>query len=112
MAMITTAKAIKDGYKKIVKLGYCELEEVLTWIDRNGLTRGVYGWNADVFTVNGNTAIVTGYRPFGKRPAPGEIERVKKSFDGYKERYIAGKITLEELQKIVYQLLGSIVTEG
>lgn len=58
-------KQIKGMYKNIIKVGYCELSELLTYTKKMGYTAGVYGWNADIFQLDWNTAIVTGYRPFG-----------------------------------------------
>ena len=47
-------------------LGYCDYQDVFKYLDANAYTCGVYGWNADIYEVGGNFAIVTGYRPFGK----------------------------------------------
>lgn len=58
-------KQIKGMYKNIITVGYCELSELLAYSKKIGYTAGVYGWNADIFQLDWNTAIVTGYRPFG-----------------------------------------------
>lgn len=51
---------------RCLSLGYCEYQDIFRYLDANAYTCGLYGWNADVYEVGGNFAIVTGYRPFGK----------------------------------------------
>ena len=60
-----TKKAIMSAYRNVIKVGYCHLQDALKWREPNFFTAGVYGWNADVYVIDGDTVIVTGYRPFG-----------------------------------------------
>lgn len=60
-----TKKQIKNSYKNIIEIGYCGAQYLLGGQDARFYTYGVYGWNADVYEINYNTCIVTGYRPFG-----------------------------------------------
>lgn len=60
-----TKKYVMNTYKKVVKVGYCDLQELLTFAKQIGYTAGVYGWNASVYVYDLDTVIVTGYRPFG-----------------------------------------------
>ena len=60
-----TAAAIKNQFKNIIKVGYCDLQTVLSSFEPNYYTSGIYGWNADVYQIAADTVIVTGYRPFG-----------------------------------------------
>ena len=53
-------------YYDCIKVGYCDLHDLLSFRNASAYTCGVYGWNADVYTFGG-VAIVTGYRPFGRR---------------------------------------------
>lgn len=65
MKFRTTEKAMKEGcYCQSVP--YCDLQNLLSVTDPIAYTCGIYGWNANIYT-NGNLAIVTGYRPFGKK---------------------------------------------
>ena len=61
----TTKKAIMSAYYNVIKVGYCELQDALKLREPNFYTAGVYGWNADVYVIDCDTVIVTGYRPFG-----------------------------------------------
>ena len=61
----TTMKSIRMNYN-CYAVGYCELYHLLRYLKPQHYTAGVYGWNADIYII-GNSAIVTGYRPFGKK---------------------------------------------
>ena len=52
--------------------GYCDLQYLLKYQDRDFYTSGIYGWNFDVYTF-GDYAITTGYR--------GMIHHVKRNFE-------------------------------
>lgn len=68
MKYLTTTKAIKNGYRNIVCADYCDLQSLLRYVDPVAYTRGMYGWNYDVYDVNGVT-ICTGYRGIPGRRA-------------------------------------------
>lgn len=69
----TTKKAIMNAYENVIKVGYCDLQDALKWREPNFYTAGVYGWNADVYVIDYDTVIVTGYRPFGNIELPREV---------------------------------------
>lgn len=68
-----TKKAIMGAYRNIIKVGYCDMQDALKWREPNFYTAGVYGWNSDVYVINYDTVIVTGYRPFGNVELPREV---------------------------------------
>jgi hypothetical protein len=57
----TTVKDLKAGYYHIISVGYCELQWLLNYKTPVAYSCGTYGWNFDVYDING-VAIVTGYR--------------------------------------------------
>lgn len=61
----TTEKEIKNNFTNIYYCNYCNLQNLLTLYQPDYYTKGVYGWNADVYVIDFDTVIVTGYRPFG-----------------------------------------------
>lgn len=71
----TTMRDVKANYSTIIKVGYCNLQHLLKYFNANAYTCGVYGWNADVYEIDNNTCIVTGYRPFGESVNYDTIER-------------------------------------
>ena len=68
-----TKKAIMTTYPNVIKVGYCDLQDALKWREPNFYTAGVYGWNADVYVIDCDTVIVTGYRPFGNIELPRNV---------------------------------------
>lgn len=60
-----TKKAIMSAFENVIKVGYCDMQDALKCREPNFYTAGVYGWNADVYVIDYDTVIVTGYRPFG-----------------------------------------------
>lgn len=56
----TTAKAIRNGYHTIIGVGYCELQALLKYKSPIAYSCGVYGWNFDIYDIDG-IAIATGY---------------------------------------------------
>lgn len=60
-------KAIKENYSNVLAIGYAEYQDLLDKYKADYYTSGVYGWNANIFTIDKlDTAIVTGYRHFGE----------------------------------------------
>ena len=57
----TTAKSIREGYSKKLAISYCGMQYLLWGRSPVAYTCGVYGWNFDVYVVDG-IAICTGYR--------------------------------------------------
>ena len=62
-----------SAYSNVIKVGYCDMQNALKWREPNFYTAGVYGWNADVYVIDHDTVIVTGYRPFGNMELPREV---------------------------------------
>ena len=87
MKFKTTAKAIRNNCYNVVSAGYCDLQYLLSYENPVAYTSGVYGWNFDVYEVNGLT-ICTGYRGMVGKRAKGinEFEnRAKQAMNLYKD---------------------------
>ena len=74
MKFKTTAKAIREGYGKKIAVSYCGMQHLLWNHAPIAYTCGVYGWNFDVYTVDG-VAICTGYRGMVGKSVDYEILR-------------------------------------
>ena len=61
MKFKTTAKSIRESYGAKLAISYCGAQYLLHFHNPVAYTCGVYGWNFDVYTVDGVT-ICTGYR--------------------------------------------------
>lgn len=93
-----TKKAIMSAYRNVIKVGYCDLQDALKWREPNFYTAGVYGWNSDVYVIDYDTVIVTGYRPFGNveltRDVIDTLNKCAKSITRYLN-YDSAKIYLK-----------------
>ena len=78
MKFKTTRKAITEGSAKIVSAGYCDLQCLLRYHEPLAYTCGVYGWNFDVYEIDGLT-ICTGYRNMPGKRANNILEYEKKA---------------------------------
>lgn len=61
MKFKTTKKAIQKGYYRIIGIGYCNAQNLLSYETPVAYTCGSYGWNCDIYDIDG-VAIMTGYR--------------------------------------------------
>lgn len=99
MKFKTTRKAIIEGSTKIISAGYCDLQTLLRGHNPIAYTCGVYGWNYDVYEIDGTT-ICTGYRGMpGKRANNiAEFEsKARKIADDYKRPYEERRAEIENL---------------
>ena len=69
----TTKEAIMNTYRNVIKVGYCVMQDALKLSEPNFYTADMYGWNADVYVIDCDTVIVTGYIPFGNMVIPWEV---------------------------------------
>ena len=69
MKIKTTRKAIVEQSYKIISIGYCDACYLLKYHAPIAYTSGIYGWNFDVYDIDGVT-ICTGYRNM-----PGTLEK-------------------------------------
>ncbi len=103
-----TKKTINNICKNIVKVSYCDLQYLLYFQEKKFYTSGVYGWNADIYLIGLNTAICSGYRPFGN------IEPKREIINRYEEKakeIINTEISLEKAKKQVNHLLNEFIKE-
>lgn len=106
--MKTTKTKILNNYRNVVKVGYCELQRLLRTKERNFFTSGTYGWNADIYQVNHNTVIVTGYRPFGNiRPDYDLTER----YENEAEKIICSNLDFEVKDAKLTELIEQFIEE-
>lgn len=67
MKLKTTNKQIRENFRTIISIGYCELQSLLAYKKPFAYNAGIYGWNCDFYEIN-NICISTGYRPIGLTP--------------------------------------------
>ena len=62
---------------KIVTVGACELQDLLSGVDPIGYNAGICGWNYDVYVI-GDVCILTGYRVLKKYPRATKVEEYER----------------------------------
>ena len=105
MKVQVTKKSIRNNYR-CVPIGYCNAYYLLRGLYPNYYTSGVYGWNSDVYIING-IAIVTGYRPFGIRLPYGIVN----SLESQAKQAIEAD-DLEALERIRTEFLAMCVKDA
>ena len=79
MKFKTTKRQVMGGYWKIIEVGYCDVQYLMTGLEPVAYTCGTYGWHAYVYQISNTTAIVTGYRPFGNISPDYDVMRTYES---------------------------------
>ena len=59
----TSFKHIKQSFTHRICIPYCSAHYLLIDLAPMYYTCGVYGWNADIYYIDFDTVIMTGYRP-------------------------------------------------
>lgn len=105
----TTKKEVNNGYTYKICVGYCNLQYLLTYESPVAYTARREGWGADIYEINENTAIITGYAPFGNiRP---EYD-IQKEYDTAAEKIRHDySLSYEEQRKQITELLYKFVEE-
>ena len=60
-----TQKEIKESWRNIVSIGYCEAQYLLSFKEAKMYSCGIYGWKCDYYIIDNSTIISTGYAPVG-----------------------------------------------
>ena len=107
MKFKTTQKAIKSGYNNIICVSYCALQRLLACESEIAYTTRPEGWGADIYQF-GNTAIVTGYAPFGNiRPG----YEINQRYEQQAEKATEGIYNWQEKKAILTELIKEYIQE-
>ena len=88
----TTRKEIRENYSNVIKVSYCDLQNLLTHLEPFAYITRREGWAADIYELTPNVALVTGYAPFGNVAVDRDIcrryeEKARKILHGgYREQ--------------------------
>lgn len=105
MKFKTTKRNIMNNYFNVYSVGYCDLDRLLQYREPIAYTCGVYGWNADVYEIDG-IVIVTGYRPFGKVIKYDLVKEYKQKANELKNGF-----NYEESKNNMEKLLNEFITK-
>ena len=104
MKFKTTRKAIVNGSAKIVSAGYCDLSMLLRFHEPIAYTCGIYGWNFDVYEIDGLT-ICTGYRNMPGKRANNICEYEKKAEKIAENWNIPYEETKEQIENLLHEFI-------
>lgn len=99
-----------SGYK--FSVGYCDMQNLLHFQDRLGYTHGVYGWNFDVYKIDG-CVISTGYRGMVGKSINYDLLReyelkAEKIINDWNKPYEQSK---QEVNNLLFELLEKVKKE-
>lgn len=104
-----TRKEIINNFNKVYSVGYCDMQYLLRYQNRIGYNTGIYGWNFDVYVVDG-IAICTGYRNTPGQRIDYDIlkkyeKRAEKIAKDYTITYVSAKNRINKLlQKFMEEI--------
>ena len=107
-----TKNEIEKSFENIIAIGYCNFQTMLNSFSVNFYTSGINGWNNDIYVINNNTCIVTGYRTFGNiRPSYELVNKYEKAAEKLKELNWQNKMNYETRVKRTRKLLEKFLQE-
>ena len=102
---LTTKKDIKNRGNKVLKLGYCKLQNLLGhYVEPFAYSSGTYGWSCDYYNIDG-VIISTGYDPIGEEVS-GDLVRE------YENKEISYNLPYEKRQKQGSKLLAEFIKKA
>lgn len=110
MKFKTKKKEIMAGYSNVICVGYCELQNLLNYKNPVAYTTRAEGWGCDIYEVDQNTVIATGYAPFGNIDPSYALIR---QYDDEAAKYISEHHSdaPEHLDALLKELVDKIITE-
>lgn len=103
-----TTKQIKQNYYNIISVGYCDTQHLLQFESPVAYNSGIYGWNYDLYEING-VALITGYRPFNtKRPDYNII----KEYEDKARKIYCSYLDFEEKKSQIKSLLNEFIEKA
>lgn len=96
MSRQVTKKWVNNNFKYVVQVPYCALQTVLNEKSPDYYTAGIYGWNSDIYIIDADVAISTGYRSFGNK---------KFSYEFYESAEKAVKSGKQTRESIIFDII-------
>ena len=105
----TTKSAVLNGYAVTICVSYCALQTLLSYESETAYTARREGWAADIYDF-GNTAIITGYAPFGRiRPGYDLCKKYEQAAEKIRYNY---DLTWEQQRDQLRALIADFIQEA
>ena len=103
----TTKKSIKENYNRIISIGYCNLQSLLSYVQPFAYSTRAEGWACDYYNIQG-VIISTGYAPIGESVDYDIVSKYEK--EGMKLR-CNYSLTWKERKEKAMELLNEFIEE-
>lgn len=108
MKIETTKKAIRNGSRTLLSIGYCEAQNLLYYKNPFAYSHGVDGWSCDYYHV-GNVIVSTGYSPIGQHIHYDIVRDLEKQAEAIVNDYsLPYDVKVEKIDALLELLITSI----
>jgi hypothetical protein len=107
MKFKTTKKAIKNGYHRIIGVGYCSMQYLLTHENARAYSTRAEGWACDYYDIDG-ICISTGYAPMPCKNTHVDYAILEK-YEQFARQVAGSEFDLETKISTVRQLLREFI---
>ena len=80
MKLRASKKELREGYYRIISIGYCDAQRLLNYEKAFAYSAGVYGWACDYYDIDG-VLISTGYSPLASKNVKFDYKLVREYED-------------------------------
>lgn len=108
MKLKTTKKAINASGKRVLKVGYCGLQNLLSYTEAFAYSTRAEGWACDYYNIN-NVIISTGYAPIGDAVDYSLIKEYEKKAEDIRYSNLKWDDRKTELEKLTLEFLEKAV---
>ena len=109
MKFKTTKKEMKNQYNKIVKIGYCNAQYLLQYVQPIAYNTRAEGWACDYYDING-VLISTGYAPIESKNTKSSYDIVTK-YENQAREVVNSNIGYDKKVEKVNALLNDYIEE-
>ena len=107
-----SCKELKERFDNVIVAGYCDLQDLLSQENAVFYNCGVYGWNFDVYIIDNETIIITGYRNLNGNLRNYDITRKYNELARIeKQKYYYNNLTYEQMKENLNKLIKDYVKE-
>jgi hypothetical protein len=107
MKFKTTKKEIRNGYYRIIGVGYCSMQYLLNFEDARAYSTRTEGWACDYYDIDG-VCISTGYAPLACKNAKVDYKMIDK-YELQARTIANSEMALDAKTEAVKQLLREFV---
>ena len=109
MKVNVTKKSIKENYDTILKIGYCELQNLLIRKEPFAYSAGVYGWSCDYYDIGG-VCVCTGYNPIGQKVDYDLVREYERKAEEFCKNCEFGEIDIK-LDELIKEFIDKATNE-